>query len=283
MFNEREEDLMAGMEPETTGAETTEGAEGTDTAGEVFFDSEGKEVSKSAFIRDQFVKGNKSRKQISEEFNIPYRTVYGATVNMENEAEPSTRGRGVTNPKIEVLAADNTKVVIRDGEKILVNGEEVAEVGETVEVDRNTFIKEQVAAGVNRGEIAKFLDLSYGVIYNLTKEGESGRTKHDVELEDGTIVSRSEYIRMLAASGVSKSDIAKQLNVEYSVVWQATKQVKSVAERVADAIETLKKFGEFALDAKKFEKAIVAVSELQFKEPTEDEGKGEGTPEPTEA
>lgn len=271
MFDEREDDLMAGMEP----ADASIAA----TPAEVWYDAEGNEISKSAFIREQFVKGNKSRKQISDEYNIPYRTVYGATVNMENEAEPSTRGRGITNPKIHVLAADNAQVVLKEGDKFFLNGEENADAAgmEVVEVDRNTWIKDQVAAGVNRGDIAKSLNLSYGVIYNLTKEENGGRSKHEVELEDGSVVSRSEYIRMLAASGMSKSEIAKKLDVEYSVVWQATKQVKSVAERVADAIEALRKFGEFAADEKKFAKAMAALDELTFKEPVEEPETGAPT------
>lgn len=217
----------------------------------VWKDSEGNEVSMSQFIREQFTKNNKSRKAISDEFDINYRTVYGATVNMTNDAEPATRGRGIVNPKIHVTADNKvlgSKVV--DGVTVnTLNGEDLAadaEVPETTEADRNTWIKEQVAAGVNRGDIAKFLDLSYGVIYGLTKDEEGSRQKYEVEYEDPEThekktMGRSEYIRKRVADGINKADIAKELNVEYSVVWQATKKDKSDAEKYDALVDSLAK------------------------------------------
>lgn len=267
-----ETNLMDEMSANTamgTDAPVTDANEAADTR--VWHDLEGNEVSKSAFIRDQFLKGNLSRKQISEQFEIPYRTVYGATVNMTNDAEPSTRGRGIVNSKIKVTG-DN-KVVIEENGKYLVNGEETdAAVVETMaltEVDRNTWIKDQVAAGVNRGDIAKYLGLSYGVIYGLTKEAEGTRSKHEVELEDGTKVSRSEYIRQQVAAGKSKADVAKELNVEYSVVWQATKEVKSLAEKFADAVAAVKKFAGDVVEATEFADAIATLEAVSIKEPVE--------------
>src|SRR5690606_7018153 len=61
---------------------------------------DGTEVSMSEFIRERFVKDNMSRREIAEKFNINYRTVYGATVNMVNDAEPAGRGRAAANHKI---------------------------------------------------------------------------------------------------------------------------------------------------------------------------------------
>src|SRR5690606_41738777 len=60
---------------------------------------DGTEVSMSEFIRERFVKDNMSRKEIAEKFNINYRTVYGATVNMVNDAEPARRGRAAAKHK----------------------------------------------------------------------------------------------------------------------------------------------------------------------------------------
>ncbi len=202
---------------------------------------DGTPCSKSAFVREQFLTFNKSRKEISEEFGIPYRTVYGATVNMENEAEPTSRGRGVTFSKIKVTAEGD--LVTEKDDVFYVNGEAIeGEAPETEEVDRNEWIKAKVAAGVGRGDVAKMLDLSYGVIYGLTKDLEGVRQKYEVTLEDGTVISRSEYIRQLAAGGMSRADIAKELEVEYSVVWQATKKMKSVEEKFFEAVAALEKF-----------------------------------------
>lgn len=208
-----------------------------------------KEVSKSEFIRHMFSAENMSRKEISEKYDIPYRTVYGATINLENGADPTSRGRAATNAKITVLAGDTSVVVAsvveENGATVVTYNGEVVEADlatlELLETDRNVWIKEQVALGVARGDIAKYLGISYGVVYGVTKDAEGGRNKHMVEV-DGEMIPRSEYIRQLFAAGVSKADIAKQLEVEYSVVWQATKQEKTAQDKFADAIAKVEAF-----------------------------------------
>jgi transposase len=235
-----------------------------------WFDTEGNEVSKSAFIREQFNAANKSRKEISEENNIPYRTVYGATVNMVNDAEPATRGRGVVNSKIDVTS-DGHVVTTADG-KTFLDGEEAkpedveAIAADTTTVDRNTWIKEQVGAGKDRGAVAKALGLSYGVIYGLTKEADGTRQKHEIEV-DGTMVSRSEYIRMQIAAGKTKAEVAKELDVEYSVVWQATKQAKTTEEKFVDAIATLEKFATEVNETSEFAEALETFKLFTIKVP----------------
>jgi len=265
------------MEPTAIeGAEGMEGAEGTEAAGTVteqddrkWFDAEGNEISKSAFIRDQFIKLNKSRKEIADENKIPYRTVYGATVNMVNDAEPATRGRGVVNSKINVTS-DGHIVTTVDGE-IFVDNEKVTlaegeEMQATTSVDRNTWIREQVAAGKDRGAVAKALGLSYGVIYSLTKEAEGTRQKYEIEV-DGVMVSRSEYIRQQIAAGKTKAEVAKELDVEYSVVWQATKQTKTTEEKLADTIATLEKFATDVVEVGLFADIIGALKTINIKVP----------------
>lgn len=283
----------------------------------VWHDAAGNEISMSQFIREKFTVDNMSRKEIADTFKINYRTVYGATVNMENAAEPSSRGRGVVNPKI-LVTADNkvlTKVVTPAVEAVpasegveaveakpevvtyFLNNEEIKAgedgqvvVPETVETDRNTWIKNQVAAGANRGDIAKALDLSYGVVYGLTKEEEGTRQKYEVEIDDPEkpgekkMIARSEYIRMRVAAGTSKSDVAKELGVEYSVVWQATKKDKSDADKLADAIATIEKFTDKMEDAEGFKAAVEAIKGFKIKEEKkEEEKKEEATEANTEA
>lgn len=235
-----------------------------------WLDDEGNEISMSQFIREQFTKHNLSRKEISQKYDINYRTVYGATVNMENDAEPSSRGRGVVNPKINVTADGQvlTAQEVDGVEHYFLNNvavEEGAVIPETTEVDRNTWIREQVAAGVSRGDVAKALDLSYGVVYGLTKDAAGNRAKHEVELPDGTKVSRSEYIRMRVAEGVSKSNVAKELGVEYSVVWQATKKEKTDAEKFHEAIANLKKFEGKVTDEAGFAEIIGLLEDIEIK------------------
>jgi hypothetical protein len=259
--------------PENTGndAGKAEGnAEETDTR--KWYDDNGNEISKSAFIRLKF-KQNMSRKDISEQFEIPYRTVYGATVNMENDAEPTSKGRGQTFSRIHVTA-DGHVVFMKDNVLYINNiaQPEGTEAPATTEVDRNTWIKEQIAAGKNRGDIAKALDLSYGVIYGITKEEQGTRQKYEVEVDDPQnpgqkiTISRSEYIRRRVADGISKADIAKELGVEYSVVWQATKQLKTTEERFVDAVKGLEKFLDMVDNPDDLTKAITLLGSVKIKQ-----------------
>jgi len=232
--------------------------------------------SRAAFIREKFLQDNMSRKEIAEKFGFAYRVVYSATVNMTNEAEAPTRGRAATNAIITVNA-ENQLVEVKevDGAAVtFVNGEAVDhtyEEGELIEKSRNEWIKEQVAAGVSRGDIAKLLNLSYGVIYGLTKEAEGTRTAHTVELEDGTVMSRADYIRMRAAEGVSRGDIAKELDVPYSVVWQATKTEKSSQEKYEEALKALEAFADKMEDKEAFDEAMAKLKSLTVATAAEEE------------
>jgi hypothetical protein len=284
------------VEGSEAGTEGTEGSEANtvvDETKKVWKDAAGNEISMSQFIREQFTINNLSRKDISDTFDINYRTVYGATVNMENAAEPSTRGRGVVNPKI-LVTADNqvyTTKITGEGEaqviqhflnnvEIVAGEDGVVAIPETVETDRNTWIKDQVAANVNRGDVAKALDLSYGVVYGLTKEEDGTRTKHEVEIDNGdgttTKMPRSEYIRKRVAEGVSKSDVAKELGVEYSVIWQATKKDKADAERFVEAVASMEKFADKISDKEAFVAIIESLKLMTIVEPVEE--KVEETP-----
>ena len=203
--------------------------------------------SRAAFIREKFVNENMSRKQIAEEFGFDYRVVYSATVNMHNEAEGGSRGRSAVNAVIKVNA-DNQMVEVKevDGAQVtFVNGE-ASDVTYTeddlMDKPRNEWIQEVVAAGMSRGDVAKILDVSYGVVYGLTKDAEGTRQTYTVTLEDGTEMPRAEYIRRQAAAGVSRGDIAKELGVPYSVVWQATKTEKTAQEKFEEAIKAVENF-----------------------------------------
>ena len=203
--------------------------------------------SRAAFIREKFVNDNMSRKQIAEEFGFDYRVVYSATVNMHNEAEGGSRGRSAVNAVIKVNV-ENQVVEVKevDGAQVtFVNGE-ASDVtyaeDDLMDKPRNEWIQEVVAAGMSRGEVAKILDVSYGVVYGLTKDAEGTRQTHTVTLEDGTEIPRAEYIRRQAAAGVSRGDIAKELGVPYSVVWQATKTEKTAQEKFEEAIKAIENF-----------------------------------------
>ena len=233
---------------------------------------DGTEGSRNAFIKEQFTVLNKSRKDIAAEFGFEYRVVYSATVNMTNDAESSSRGRAAGNAIIKVNA-ENQVVEVKtneDGSKTTYVNGEVADVEysdeELTDVSRNDWIKEQVEAGVSRGDVAKILDISYGVVYGLTKEAEGTRATHMITLEDGTEIARSEYIRQLAANGMTRGEIAKELGVEYSVVWQATKTQKTDADKFAEAVEAVAAFEGKINDAEMFADAIATLRALEIVE-----------------
>jgi transposase len=287
--NLMENEMEVNKEVDTTVPETTETA-GAAADKKVWHNAKGDEVSMSEFIREQFTVNNLSRKDISEKFDINYRTVYGATVNMTNDAEPSSRGRGVTNPKIKVTADNKVLIEKTEGEgdaavtKYFLNGEElvageggVVELPETVETDRNSWIKDQVAAGVSRGDIAKILDISYGVVYGMTKEEEGTRQKYEVEYEENgetKHMARTEYIRKRVAEGVSRADVAKELGVEYSVVWQATKKDKTDEEKYEGLVEQLEKMADKINDKEGFIAAIEILKGFAVVEETKDNAEG---------
>ena len=235
--------------------------------------ADGSQGSRAAFIREKFQQDNMSRKEIADTYGFAYRVVYSATVNMTNEAEAAGRGRSSVNAVIKVTA-NNQYVNEVDG-KVFVDGEPyegaVEDLGELQNADRNEWIISKAQEGVSRGDIAKMLGMSYGVIYNITKELEGTREKHEVTLEDGTVVSRSEYIRMLYAEGKSRGDIAKELDVPYTVVWQATKVVKSEQEKFADLVESLKGYADKVADPDTFAVILDDLSKVELVEETEEQ------------
>lgn len=232
---------------------------------------DGSQGSRAAYIREMFLEDNLSRKEIAEKTGFAYRVVYSATVNMVNDAEPAGRGRSATSANIKVYGEN--KALVKQHE----NGDfydaqtgEIVDADDIVDASRNEWIKEQVGAGVSRGDLAKLLDLSYGVVYNLTKDLDGTRVRHEIELEDGSTISRSAYIRQLFAAGTSRSDIAKELEVPYSVVWQATKIEKSDADKFNELVEQIKAFGAKATDETIFNDAIAALELIEINVSDED-------------
>ena len=254
---------------------------------ETFELADGSIGSRAAFIREKFVNDNMSRKQISETYGFDYRVVYSATVNMQNEAEGGTRGRSSANTMIKVNA-DNQVVEVKevDGAEVtFVNGEATDvtyKEDELTDKLRNEWIQEVVAGGMSRGDVAKILDVSYGVVYGLTKDAESTRQTYTVTLEDGTEISRAEYIRRQAAAGVSRGDIAKELGVPYSVVWQATKAEKTEQEKYEEAIKAIERFVGKTSDEEAFADVIATLKAIQILVKEEEE-ETEEVPEVTES
>jgi len=196
------EDLEADVETAVEDAETVE-AEAPATEKREWVLLDGTPCPRTQFIKEQFVSLNKTKKEISEEFEILYRNVYAATINLTNEAEAASGGGNRARSFIDV-----------DGEKIA----------------RNDYIKQLAEAGMNRAAILAKLHevtgdetIKYQVVYNATKdiEGMGGTrgAKIMVTLEDGTELPRVEYIKKRHDDGLTVSDIAKELEVSYQTVY----------------------------------------------------------------
>lgn len=262
-----------------------ENTEGTNKAEETaagddkpkYFDNEGNEISCSAFCRMKFLEENMTKREIADTYDINYRTVYGACQNLVNDAAEEKRGRSAVEATIQVNAENQPVVVTKEG-KTLVAGVEVdaeLEEGTLETVNRKEWVLAQIEAGMEKNEVAKQLNVSHGVIYSITKDatGLNNRTKVMITLEDGTEISRSKHIRNLYAAGVTRKDIAKQLDVAYNVVYQATKEEKSIREKYDAAIETLVKFADDIAEENKeaFQYAIDSLKEFGIVEKAEEE------------
>lgn len=90
----------------------------------------------------------------------------------------------------------------------------------------------------SRGEIAKELNIPYAAVYSATANMENSHhttggggiaAKKYVTLEDGTQMARADYIRKRAKEGATRGEIAKELQISYSAVWAATKDLEGIA------------------------------------------------------
>lgn len=110
---------------------------------------------------------------------------------------------------------------------VLPDGSEVSRA----EYIRHLFLEEDKS----RGEITKELGVPYSTVYSATANLENSHHKRGqvgggfarkfVELEDGTRMARSNYIRKRIEEGATRSEVAKELDISYSAVWAATKDM----------------------------------------------------------
>jgi len=190
-----------------------------------YFLDNGQECSRSAYIRQEFLK-NKSRSEIAKELDVSYNIVFSATANMFNEKHPEgATGRGSGGRS--VIVEDP-----RDGQM----------------KPRAQVMKELYAEGQTRAEIAKQFDVAYATVYGATKdveppEGSKAARTGRVMIthpETGEKVARVDFIREQYALGKTRREIANMAGCDYTIVWMATKPVKEEGEEEAptDAVES---------------------------------------------
>lgn len=176
---------------------------------EYISDNTGKPISRSAYIRQEFLK-DRPRGEIAKELGCAYGIVYSATANMENAVHKATEDGGTARGA--VMEHPTT-------------GEMVA---------RADYCREQVEAGRSRGDLAKELGVAYATIYAATKEqtpagGAAGGSRVHVEV-DGESKPRAQYIREQFEAGMTRREIANEIGCDYAVVWAATKTLVEKAK-----------------------------------------------------
>lgn len=88
---------------------------------------------------------------------------------------------------------------------------------------RDMFMQE----GMTRSAITKELGVLYSIVHSATANmdngtvGQRGRTM--VELEDGSKIARTDYIRQQVGEGRPRGDVAKELGIPYGTVFAACK------------------------------------------------------------
>lgn len=172
--------------------------------------SDGRIVSRAEVIRELFSQ-NWKRADIAKHLDVPYNVVFQATANMTNAHHAPGKG-GVAAPKM---------ITLPDG----------------TQMPRAEYIRQQVAAGRSRAEIAKELGISPSAVWSATKDMKGSRRaeRHYVKLDDGTEIPRNEYIRKRFLEGATRREIANELGCDYTVVWQATKAITKKDEEKAEA------------------------------------------------
>lgn len=216
------------------------------------------EVSTSEFCRIAFTALNINRREISDKFEINYRTVYGACANMTNTAVDAPKGRATAEATIRLDAEG--RVIAVKGDINFIDGVETTEVIDfdaLTQVNRKEFILAKVAEGMANADIAKLLQVSHGVVYNATKDSNAKGGSREVMIEvDGVEVKRADYIRQLFDEGKTRSEIKDLLGCEYNVVYAATKTEKSEKDKLADAINAVAKYADKVADVESFSSAI---------------------------
>lgn len=173
--------------------------------------ADGRTVPRAQLIRELFNQDWK-RADIAKLLDIPYNIVFQATANLAN-AHHSPGNNAQRGPKM---------VTLPTGE----------------EIPRSEYIKQQVALGRSRAEIAKELGISTSAVWNVTKGTTDGRRveRHYVKLENGEEIPRNEYIRRRYLEGATRREIANELGCDYTIVWQAISKLNAASADNTDNV-----------------------------------------------
>lgn len=183
-----------------------------------------KEAIKAAFL------ANKTRKELAEEYNLPYYTITKITKGMKNDVKMH---EGRFEAKKIYVDADLNIVDVSAG----------GNLAGLTETTTKEWVKRVVEEkGYDRKKIAEVLGISYGGVYSYTKDLDmpSERASVMITLADGTQVPRAKYIRARVAAGADKSALAKELGINYNVIWQATSKKKTDAMKMDEAISVIR-------------------------------------------
>ena len=106
---------------------------------------------------------------------------------------------------------------------------------------RASQIRQLFDSGMSRAEIAKELGVRYQIVYQATKDAANphhngsttGRNIMVADLWTGEQMPRREFFRREYAFGRTRLSLAKEFNVPYQTVYQATRDVVQVKKEEA--------------------------------------------------
>jgi transposase len=95
-------------------------------------------------------------------------------------------------------------------------------------------IREMHDQGLSVSEIAKMLNLNYSFVYGVVKRYTSTKQQTTASAKDRP-PSTSELIRRMYSEGHTRSEICKELGVDYSFIYNVLKKfLKEEGHRVQD-------------------------------------------------
>lgn len=109
---------------------------------------------------------------------------------------------------------------------------------------RSVYIRQEFKKNRSRGDIAKELDVAYGIVHsataNMTNEVHDGTGRGGgrvVMIEfDGVTMERRQVMRQMFENGKSRSEIAKYFDTPFGTVYQATKDLGESSGRTGGKI-----------------------------------------------
>jgi transposase len=195
----------------------------------------------------QEVKNGKSKKQVSEEYNISYHSIKTLTKDIQ-----SSRRR---------LGNETYQKDMGDGILVRRNQEYLIILPETIEE-----IRQEVKNGKSKKQVSEEYNISYNFIRKVTRDIQSFGSifvngTYQPDIGDGILVRKNqgyirippetiEEIRQEVKNGKSKKQVSKEYNISYHSISKITRDIQSNYSTPRLTKEIIEKIREQALTGK---------------------------------